>query len=56
MGFFSDLVEDVLDAGEKIVRAPVRVACAAVDHEWEEQPDGTLKCTWCASTSKPGNK
>lgn len=53
MGFLSDLVEDVLETTEKIVRAPVRVICAVDNHAWKAQLDGSYRCSNCGKTQKP---
>lgn len=52
MKFLSDLIEDVIETGEKIVRSPLRMFCGVEEHEWVQQPDGSVKCATCAATQK----
>lgn len=50
MGFLSDLVDDVFDTTEKIVRSPTRILCAWDDHEWEwSKVRKRYRCALCAA-------
>lgn len=52
MGFLSRLVDDVLDAGEKIVRSPARLPCAMWGHTWRTRRNGTRVCSLCAKEER----
>ncbi len=52
MGFLGDLVDDVLDSTEKVVRSPFRVVCALGEHEYEIYTRTTVRCALCGKTVK----
>ena len=50
MGFLGDLIDDVLDGAEKIVRSPVRVICAVDEHDYKDYTSTEVRCALCGKT------
>ena len=51
MGFFGDIVDDLFDVTEKVVRSPGRVICMVGDHDWEwDKVRERYQCATCKAT------